>query len=153
MKVREFKKNDFKNLLNLIVEFEFDKQISFENNKISREKIHKTNKKNLTEFIKDKTFKYFVCEEEDNLMGYIFLNYDKNLNEGFINEVYVLPNKRRNGYAKKLVERGMEWLNKNKCNTIDLTVNLKNKSAISLYENLGFEKHQDNYITMRKSIG
>lgn len=47
----------------------------------------------------------------------------------------------------------MEWLNKNKCNTIDLTVNLKNKSAISLYENLGFEKHQDNYITMRKSIG
>ena len=152
MKLRNYRnKDDFNKLLNLIVEFEYDKQISFEKIKISRDKIYSTNKKNLTEFLNDKTYKYFICEDENKMIGYAFASFDKTYNEGYINEVYIIPEKRLNGFGQKLVEKAIEWLNKKNCKTIDLTVNIKNKSAISLYKKFGFKNYKDEYITMRKN--
>lgn len=148
-------KDDFKPLLELIIEFELDKQISYEKyDNVDRQKLLKENRKNLKKFLADKTYKYILCKQENELIGYIFLSYDNDIfvGESFINEVYVIPTQRRKGIAKKLLEIGLDWLTKNGCKTIDITVNRQNKPAIELYKHFGFDKFKDSYISMRKTF-
>ncbi len=147
-------KNDFDTLLELIVEFELDKQISFDkSDKLDRQKLMKENRKNLKEFLADKTYKYILCKDDNILICYIFLSYGDNIYEGEgFNEVYIIPTYRRKGIAKRLLQEGIEWLNKNKCKTIDITVHRQNKPAIELYKYFGFDKFKDSYISMRKTF-
>ncbi|MFT3947823.1 MAG: GNAT family N-acetyltransferase [Agriterribacter sp.] len=146
-------KDDFEPLLKLIVNFELDKQVSFDkSDKLDARKLLKENRKNLKKFITDKNCKYILCRQDGILNGYIFLSYDDNIyvGEGYINEVYVVPTQRRKGIAKRLLQKGLIWLKQRNCKTIDITVNKKNKPAIELYKHFGFDKFDDNYISMRK---
>jgi ribosomal protein S18 acetylase RimI-like enzyme len=107
----------------------------------------------LKEFLNDKTCNYIVCENDNVLVGYIFLSFsDIYEGEGYVNEVYVIPSERKKGIANKLLENGVSWLKLNNCKTIDITVNRKNKLALNLYKNHGFGKFKDSYISMRKKI-
>lgn len=152
-KISEAAQADFKSLLGLIVEFELDKLISFENlNKLDEKKLRNENKKNLKIFFKDKANVFFLYKINSNIVGYIFLSYDKNYKEGYVNEIYVIPSKRKKGIADKLLKSGIDWLQQFKCETINLTVNRKNKIAIKFYEKQNFKKYQDNYISMRRKI-
>jgi ribosomal protein S18 acetylase RimI-like enzyme len=147
-------KDDFKDLFKLVMAFELDKQVLYDyDDKFDKSKMLKENKKNLKEFLNDKTCNYIVCEKGDVLVGYIFLSFsDIYDGEGYVNEIYVIPSERKKGIANKFLENGVSWLKLNNCKTIDITVNRKNKLALNLYKNHGFGKFKDSYISMRKKI-
>jgi ribosomal protein S18 acetylase RimI-like enzyme len=147
-------KVDFDDLLKLIIAFELDKHVAYDKeDKIDQAKMLKENKKNLKAFLNDKTYNYIVCKRGNALIAYIFLSYaDIYEGEGYINEVYVLPEQRKKGIAKKLLAKGIAWLQENNCKTIDITVNRKNKPALALYTKYGFERFKDSYISMRKKF-
>jgi hypothetical protein len=67
----------------------------------------------LIRIIADETSKYnewlYFCKKENNFIGFSFFQIDtldnplyKSEGWGFIREFYIIPSKRRNGYAKKM---------------------------------------------------
>lgn len=79
---------------------------------------------------------YFVCYENDTLVGYIGLIAAAD--EGSITNVAVSPKKRRNKIADRLLERVIEAAKQKQICQIFLEVRKSNFPAISLYEKHGF---------------
>lgn len=65
-----------------------------------------------------------------------------------IHAVYVVPEHRRTGVARSLIEEAFQWSRDKGCTAVDLHV-LQNSPAKSLYEGLGFEAFQ---IEMRRKL-
>ncbi len=145
---------DFQALLTLIMEFELDKNLNYDHEVVvEKAKLLKDNKKNLKLFLNDDTYRYLLCKKDNKLIGYIFMSFgDIYVGEGYINEVYVIPEERRNGISKLLLNQAIDWLKFQNCKTIDITVNRNNKVALTLYKNYGFDVFEDSYIPMRKKI-
>lgn len=87
---------------------------------------------------------YFVCYEEEELVGYIGLMVAAD--EGNITNVAVYPSKRRRGIADALIEKVIEVAKEKNVSQIFLEVRKTNAPAISLYEKHGFS-----YIGCRKN--
>lgn len=87
---------------------------------------------------------YFVCYEEEELVGYIGLMVAAD--EGSITNVAVSPNRRRRGIAAALIERAIKVAREKNVTQIFLEVRKTNAPAISLYEKHGFS-----YIGCRKN--
>ncbi|MGN0466089.1 MAG: ribosomal protein S18-alanine N-acetyltransferase [Lachnospiraceae bacterium] len=87
---------------------------------------------------------YFVCYEEEELVGYIGLMVAAD--EGSITNVAVSPNRRRRGIADALIERVIKAAREKNVTQIFLEVRKTNAPAISLYEKHGFS-----YIGCRKN--
>ncbi|MBQ0084290.1 MAG: ribosomal protein S18-alanine N-acetyltransferase [Clostridiales bacterium] len=70
-------------------------------------------------------------------VGYIGINTV--LDEGYITNIGILPEFRRNGTAQRLLEK-LECDYKEKLSFISLEVRVSNLAAISLYKKLGYQK-------------
>ena len=62
-----------------------------------------------------------------------------------VHGLWVHPDYRRNGIAKKLKELGEIWAVKMGCKFMDTNVRIKNQKMISLNENFGYEVARFNY--------
>ena len=81
---------------------------------------------------------YFcVAKLNDMIVGYMGLSAV--VGEGYVTNVAVLPEYRRLGIGKKILEYVIDNF-KNELEFISLEVRVSNTPAISLYEKFGFEK-------------
>lgn len=146
--------DDYKILLNLVNEFEFDNQVAYQKiDNIDQKKVKSENRKYLKKYLQEKACNYLVCRHKTEILGYVFLSIDETyIGDGYINELYILPKHRKNGFATKLVELGLNWLKKNNCTNICITVNRKNTNALKLYKKFGFDIFKDSYISMKLKI-
>jgi hypoxanthine phosphoribosyltransferase len=88
-------------------------------------------------------YKTFVLEKDKDIIGIIqFWNL---LGEADITLLAVKRDYRRNGYGKILIEKSLDFLKKNKVDTVYLEVAVDNIPAIKLYEKMGFRP-----LTIRK---
>lgn len=90
---------------------------------------------------------FVVAEMDKNLVGYImckieygFSNFKKLgfVKKGHVVSVAVLPEHRRKGIGKALVEEAMNGVKIKKSDELYLEVRCSNREAIGLYEKLGF---------------
>ena len=81
---------------------------------------------------------FLVCEEEQNIVGYIgmYLSFD----EGDITNVAVAPAYRKRGYGEAIVSKAIELAKEKQLEMILLEVRVSNAPAISLYKKMGFEE-------------
>lgn len=81
---------------------------------------------------------FLVCEEEQNIVGYIgmYLSFD----EGDITNVAVAPAYRKRGYGEAIVSKSIELAKEKQLEMILLEVRVSNAPAISLYKKMGFEE-------------
>ena len=79
------------------------------------------------------TSHFAVATLDGNVVGYMGLQIFSG--EGYVTNVAVLPEYRRQGIAKMLIEKQMQ----NKMSFITLEVRESNLPAIKLYESCGFE--------------
>lgn len=87
------------------------------------------------------TRKYFVTYYKGKPIAYIGLMIVEN--EICINKIAVVPEFRRLGLAKKLVDKALQIKSDKNLDTFYLEVNINNKPAISFYQKLGFKiKHE-----------
>ena len=93
-----------------------------------------------------------LAEELDNLLSAFLVALDDNdrvvgyaglqvvLDEGYITNVAVRPECRRQGIAAKLLQVFLDFAQANKLAFLTLEVRASNQAAIALYESRGFEE-------------
>ena len=86
----------------------------------------------------------WVCEDIDDMLGYCIVSLAAG--EAHIMNICVDPAVQKQGVGRKMVEHMIDVAKKEKASSIFLEVRPSNKSAISLYEGLGF-----NEIGIRKA--
>ena len=91
---------------------------------------------------------FIVAEENGKIMGYIMCRIEVGLSnfgfgglvrKGHVVSIAVLPQYRRRGVAKAIINKSLEGMMYYKAKQGFLEVRVTNESAISLYKNLGFE--------------
>lgn len=82
--------------------------------------------------------KFFVAEKGDKVLGYIGIN--SFIDEGYITNVAVFPEYRRQGVGKALLERVFSLALDEGLGFVSLEVRESNSPAITLYESLGFKE-------------
>jgi ribosomal protein S18 acetylase RimI-like enzyme len=89
--------------------------------------------------------KITTAQESDNkILGYAISTYGGN--EGCIHSLHVAEDVRGLGIGKNLMNIHIDWLQKNGCKDISITVAVENVNTIEFYKNLGFK---ENTIEMR----
>lgn len=91
-------------------------------------------KENLEEQIQNENSHFIVAVDGKNVLGYMGVQII--CGDGYVTNIAVLPNYRRQGIAKALIKKSFE----NKMNFLSLEVRESNFAAISLYNSFGFEK-------------
>lgn len=94
----------------------------------------------------------WVLVADEKLVGYIVLTLGFSFEffgtDAFIDELYVLPQYRRRGFALAAVKYLEAEANKLGVNAVHLEVDAGNDSAFELYRRIGFEDH--NRLLMTK---
>ena len=80
--------------------------------------------------------RFFVCEEEGEVLGYMGMHIV--LDECYIANVAVYPHHRRRGIGEALVRYCTDLAERESCCFITLEVRKSNLGAIALYEKNGF---------------
>ena len=88
--------------------------------------------KSITESLNNPCSHFYVAKDGENAMGYIGIQIFSG--EGYFTNVATLPEYRKQGIAKALIERALE----NEMEFLTLEVRESNLPAINLYEKLGF---------------
>ncbi len=138
IKIREATKNDLEQYANL------QKNNYKEYSTIIRKKIpfnEKTVKKEFIDAVKKKNRLIIILEVNGKVLSYLISSITENFygKKDYIDDVFVVKNERGKGYATKLIYEFMKMLKKQKGGTVRLGVDPKNKSAIKLYNKLGFK--------------
>ncbi|MBR5825714.1 MAG: ribosomal protein S18-alanine N-acetyltransferase [Clostridia bacterium] len=90
----------------------------------------------LTSELTNSQARFFVCEEEVEVLGYMGMHIV--LDECYIANVAVYPHHRRKGIGEALVKYCSDIAEKENCCFITLEVRKSNLGAIALYEKNGF---------------
>ena len=91
----------------------------------------------LKEELSNENAHFFTASLSKEIIGYIGLHII--CDEGYIANVAVKKAHRRKGIGNKLVSKAIDICKEHDCSFITLEVRKSNRSAISLYEKLGFE--------------
>ncbi len=80
---------------------------------------------------------YYVFEQEDRILGYC--NLRLLAGEGEIQRIAVLPQCRRLGVGRKMMDAMVEYAKENQASAVSLEVREGNHAARNLYESYGFQ--------------
>ncbi len=79
---------------------------------------------------------YFCLEDDGKVIGYVGMWVS--FGEGNINNIAILPEYRRKGYAKLLLEHLIAYGKENNLSFLTLEVRESNEGARALYQSMGF---------------
>jgi GNAT superfamily N-acetyltransferase len=82
---------------------------------------------------------------QDELLGSVVAYPDEEAGWGVVDDVFVLPEWRRRGIARRLVGEGIQYLREQGVEEVHLDVVQSNEPAISLYRSLG-------YVTINEEV-
>ena len=80
----------------------------------------------------------YVAEINSNPVGYCIATVNENLGE--IDSIFIKKEHRGNNLGHKLIQKALSWLNKFKCDVINVFVAEGNESALPFYEKFGFRE-------------
>ncbi|MBR5239374.1 MAG: ribosomal protein S18-alanine N-acetyltransferase [Clostridia bacterium] len=81
---------------------------------------------------------YFCLEDGDKVIGYVGMW--ESFGEGNINNIAILPQYRRQGYAKLLLEHLISYGKEHNLTFLTLEVRESNEGARALYQKMGFSQ-------------
>jgi ribosomal protein S18 acetylase RimI-like enzyme len=81
----------------------------------------------------------FVVREDATLIGSVMAWMDED-GDGIIEDVFVRESWRKQGIAKHLLSQALSYLKENGSTFVELQVETANKSALSLYNSVGFKE-------------
>jgi len=95
-----------------------------------------------------------IAREDDRLLGFVMYTVESGTLErvatrGLIENLYVIPDRRREGIATRLLERAERDLREIGVETISLDVLADNDAARAFYTEHGYESHR---LTVEKAI-
>ncbi len=97
----------------------------------------------------------FLIEYEGQIAGYAVLTVLMSLEFGgpcgFLDELYIVPGYRGNGFGRQALKYFMESAEKQGLLAVRLEVDRENTVAKKLYESAGFKAHNRDFMTARLS--
>lgn len=93
-------------------------------------------RKALEEELENPTAMFLVAEENGVVLGYAGMHAV--CGEGYIDNIAVFPEHRRNGVARRLITELADRLSQQDGEFLTLEVRASNEAAISLYHSIGF---------------
>lgn len=115
-------------------------------------------KKEMTHFHRDSTSELFICEDNDEMLGFahVQLRYDyvegtHTSPVGYLEGIYVRSTFRKQGIGKQLVEVCEDWSRFMNASEFASDVELTNKKSAAFHESLGF-KEMTRIICYTKSL-
>jgi ribosomal protein S18 acetylase RimI-like enzyme len=108
----------------------------------------------ITKMLEEDPGQVLVADASGELVGYVMFQseikppLETEHKVGYVSDLYVKPNCRRQGIGRQLLLSCLERIKANGVNDIQLRVWSKNRSAIGLYRRLGFN---DRMLTMQLS--
>lgn len=85
--------------------------------------------------ISEKGYEYYLLKDQGDCLGYYAVRLDHDSDELFLSKIYIDSKARGRGLARKMLDH---MINRNKPDSIWLTVNKNNSNTIAVYEHLGF---------------
>ncbi len=140
--IRRASERDLEAIVNLLVRNkrlneEFDPMLTVTN------EIEEVARKYASEALRDQNSLVLVCEEGGRVVGFLKADVIDRLfyeprREGVIREFYLLPEFRRRGIGRTMIEKAFEELRSMGAGIITAEFPSQHKIAVSFYENLGF---------------
>ncbi len=90
---------------------------------------------------------FFIALLGNEVIGSVMAGYDGH--RGWLYYLAVLPEYRRKGYGRQLVEKAVSELRKLGCLKVNLQVRANNASVVEFYEHLGFKRENRVSLGMR----
>jgi ribosomal protein S18 acetylase RimI-like enzyme len=85
--------------------------------------------------------KIFVLELDGQIAGYHYATVDREVGEGFVDNIGVDETFRGRGVATRLLSHGLAWMfGFDEIKRIELSVREENQAALKVYEKAGFER-------------
>jgi ribosomal protein S18 acetylase RimI-like enzyme len=118
----------------------------FDNSFTIKEKARDIFSREMLEKYPAKDYRLAVAESNGKLIGFCFSyiskkpRYFKLGRFGFIGDLYVKTEHRRQGIGHELVKDALDFFSKRRVSQIELLVAVKNESAIKFWEALGFSQ-------------
>ena len=155
IKIREYAKSDKKRIEELFVNFE-DFLASVDNLKrLNRKRTliklqyGKVYLNNVNKLISEHKGVFYVAESDNKIIGFVIglvykpskiqkIEVKRSWIRGDIAELYIEKAYRKKGVGKILIKKVEEYLIKNKCEYINISVLAPNKSARMFYEKVGY---------------
>ena len=81
---------------------------------------------------------YMVVDGKDDVLGYCISTVNRPESKGEIDSLFLKDCLRGSGYGSELVVRSVEWLKKNRCSTICVSVADGHESVFDFYMKQGF---------------
>ncbi len=81
---------------------------------------------------------FLVGEVDGQLMATVMFGYEGH--RGWVNYLAVAPAHQRQGYAKKLMQKGEALLLESGCPKLSLLVRASNASVVAFYQSLGYQE-------------
>lgn len=100
-----------------------------------------------------KRHRFFVCEENENILGWIHLECVEDLIEEDKAEIKALvvdENSRRNGIGKALIETAEKWAKTYQLHTIYLNCNILREGTHKFYQREGFANYKTSLFFEKK---
>ena len=154
MKIREATIEDVPQMLRLwyeLVHYHEGFQLIFQ----VKDGAEKLIEESLKTRIEDTSSRFFVCEAEDQIAGFIAARFritQKAMiyhRRGYIAETVVGQHFRGKGIGKLLFEKAQQWIVEKGADHIELQVSLKNDGALNFWKNQGFSgftQHMIKYL-------
>ena len=138
MKIRKAKKTDYKKVIELYADFV---------NQPDRYK--NSGDDSFLKAIKTPCFYIYLAEIKNKVVGFItfskriVIRYPNPIIE--VEEFYVIPELRRQGIGKKLMQKALNFAQKNNCKYVFLASSKDRVSAHKFYKALGFDEYAFHY--------
>lgn len=137
IKIRQFKLNDYDNLITLWAEAELPYR---PNGRDSRAKIENELGFGCTVAV--------VAEREGKLIGSLWGTHDGR--KGWLNRLAVAPEVRNQGIARLLVQKAEAKFNEVGIDIVGVLVEDWNQESMDVFEKLGYVKHKDIYYYSKR---
>lgn len=131
MNYRKATKEDADKLDNLLTKLILDEKNNYDNS-LEAVKI----KNFYINYIEKENYQIFLCEEEKNIVGYIYIIINNKTAK--IDALYIEEKYRNQGIGANLIESALSWIKEKNIKNIELNVLTQNKQAKKLYEKYGF---------------
>ena len=87
---------------------------------------------------KQREVEHFIAYENEHLIGYCNVEYDRKEAIGYVDGLAVHPKYQHRGIGRYLLVEGIKQLRSNKCIYIELIAYFDNDKAVNLYQQMGF---------------
>ena len=151
--IRYFQPNDKEQLRELVIASNIFQKQNIEKELIDVEATKVSTATHFEQVLTNPDKEYILAEENGNIVGFILVEVSTVYKgSASIIDLFIVEDFRAQGLGKKLMEKGMQWLQEHGVKKVRVSAHKSNAAAIHLYKEFGFEEEVETYLSLEKTF-